>query len=120
MTDTTTTTKAPKSRPVSFSPEELQRVIAEAVAAATAQAKAEFAEALAAKPSATNGKSQASMQNEVAVVKAFKKAGFGNVTPHEDVGPSTAGCPLATAQWRVRNPSRSRTCDYSTARKFAS
>src|SRR5436309_3533634 len=84
MTDTTT--KTPKARPVSFSPEELQRVIAEAVAAATAQAKAEFAEALAAKPSAaSNGKSQASMQNEIAVVKAFKKAGFGNVTPHEDV-----------------------------------
>src|SRR5947207_13258625 len=84
MTDTTT--KIPKARPVSFLPEELQRVIAEAVAAATAQAKAEFAEALAAKPSAaSNGKSQASMQNEIAVVKAFKKAGFGNVTPHEDV-----------------------------------
>jgi hypothetical protein len=81
-----TTTKAPiKSRPVSFSPEELQRVIAEAVAAATAQAKAEFAEALAAKPSAANGKSQTSMHNEIAVVKAFRKAGFGTVVPHEDV-----------------------------------
>ena len=79
-----TTTKAPtKSRPVSFSPEELQRVIAEAVAAATA--KSEFAEALAAEPSAANGKSQASMQKEIAVVKAFKRAGFGNVMPHVDV-----------------------------------
>jgi hypothetical protein len=83
MTDTSTNT--PKARPVSFSPEELQRVIAEAVAAATAQAKAEFAQALAAKPSATiNGKSDQSAKNEAATIRAFKRAGFGSVKPHED------------------------------------
>lgn len=32
-----------------------------------------------------DGKSERSIKNEIAVVKAFKKAGFGNVTPHVDV-----------------------------------
>jgi hypothetical protein len=80
MTDTST----PKARPVSFSPEELQRVIAEAVATATAQAKAEFAQALAAKPSATiNGKSDQSAKNEAATIRAFKKLGI-SATPRVD------------------------------------
>ena len=70
-----------KSNEVTFSPEALQAVIAQAVAAALAQSKA--------KPSASatklDGKSERSIKNEIAVVRAFKKAGFGNVTPHVDV-----------------------------------
>jgi hypothetical protein len=75
--------------PVTFSAEELQRVIAQATAAAvdeaTASLKAEMQAALAAKTPAVSGKGDRSIENEIAVVKAFKKAGFGNVKPHEDV-----------------------------------
>jgi hypothetical protein len=74
---------------VSFTPEALQAVIADAkqqaVEKATASLKAEMQAALAAKPSATNGRSERSLRNEVAVVKAFKKAGFGDLRPHEDI-----------------------------------
>jgi hypothetical protein len=31
------------------------------------------------------GKTDRSIQNEIQTIKAFKKAGFGNVTPHKDV-----------------------------------
>jgi hypothetical protein len=83
------TTEAPKARPVTFSPEELQRVIAQATAAAVAEAtatlKAEMQAALAAKPqAATGGKSQ-SAKNEELCIKAFRKAGFGEVTPNVNV-----------------------------------
>src|ERR1700732_4565115 len=75
--------------PVSFSAEELQRVIAQATAAAVAEAtaslRAEMQAALAAKTPAVSGKGDRSIENEIAVVKAFKKAGFENVKPHEDV-----------------------------------
>jgi hypothetical protein len=75
--------------PVTFSAEELQRVIAQATAAAVAEAtaslRAEMQAALAAKTPAVSGKGDRSIENEIAVVKAFKKAGFGNVKPHEDV-----------------------------------
>jgi hypothetical protein len=85
----TTDTKPVAQPPVTFSPEELQRVIAQAtaqaVAEATASLKAEMQAALAAKTPAANGKSERSIQNEIAVVRAFKKAGFGEVRPHEDV-----------------------------------
>jgi hypothetical protein len=76
----TTNTEAPK---VTFTPEALQAVIAEAVAQAMAKQKAE---AVAVMPAVGNGRSSdRSMQNEIAVVKAFKKAGFGSVRPHDDV-----------------------------------
>lgn len=66
---------------VTFSPEALQAVIAQAVAIALAAQRD-------AKPAANgvvNAKSERSLKNEIAVVKAFKKAGFGNVKPHVDV-----------------------------------
>ncbi len=64
---------------VTLSPEALQAVIAEAVAIAMGQKKADG------KAAAMAGKSERSLQNEIAVVKAFKKAGFGDVRPHIDV-----------------------------------
>jgi hypothetical protein len=74
---------------VSFSPEALQAVIskatAEAVALATAAMKAELQAALAAKPVSLNNKSEKSSKNELAVIRTFKKAGFGVVVPHVDV-----------------------------------
>jgi hypothetical protein len=73
-----------ETRPVTFSLEDpaLQQIIAQAVAVALAKQKAE---AVAVMSAVSNGRSERSMQNEIAVVKAFKKAGFGNVTPHVDV-----------------------------------
>jgi hypothetical protein len=86
MARKTTTTETPTTNAdapkVTFTPEALQAVIAEAVAQAMAKQKAEAV----AVPAIGNGRSSdRSMQNEIAVVKAFKKAGFGNVKPHEDV-----------------------------------
>jgi hypothetical protein len=73
-----------ETRPVTFSLEDpaLQQIIAQAVVVALAKQKAE---AVAIMSAVSNGRSERSMQNEIAVVKAFKKAGFGNVTPHVDV-----------------------------------
>jgi hypothetical protein len=85
------------AREVSFSPEALQAVIAkataEAVAMATAALRKEMQEALGAKPAknakgptlSIAGKTDRSLRNEIDVVKAFKKAGYGNVTPHQNV-----------------------------------
>jgi hypothetical protein len=73
MTDTTKT----RARPATFNLEDVNKIVGEAL-------DRQRAEMQAAKP-VTNGKSQASMANEIAVVRAFKKAGFGNVTPHVDV-----------------------------------
>ena len=92
MTDTTT--KSPKARPATFTPEALQALIAEATAVALAKQRDEFLAAMKeqqqqaakaeAKPAAT-GQSDQSHKNELAAIKAFKKAGFGIVKPHEDV-----------------------------------
>lgn len=62
-----------------FTPKALQEVIAQAVALALAGQKE------SGKAAALAGKSERSLKNEIAVVKAFKKAGFGDVTPHVDV-----------------------------------
>ncbi len=67
------------AKEVTFTPAKLQAVIAEAVAIAMGQKKADG------KAAAQAGKSERSLKNEIAVVKAFKKAGFGDVTPHKDV-----------------------------------
>ena len=85
-TPDTTTTQAETGQPT-FNLEDptLKLIVAQAVATALAEQKAEIQEALAAKSTAMNGRSDRSMLNEIAVVKAFKKAGFGNVKPHEDV-----------------------------------
>ena len=83
------TPKTPELPAVSFTPEALQAVIAkatqEAVERATAAMKAELQAALAAKPPSLNNKTEKSLRNEIAVVKAFKKAGYGDVKPHVDV-----------------------------------
>lgn len=80
-TDTTHPEAQAASLPVTFSLDQLNKTMAEAVTLALAAQRAEMQ---AAKP-ATNGKSEKSLKNEIAVVKAFKKAGFGDVKPHVDV-----------------------------------
>jgi hypothetical protein len=92
---TTTDTTKPEAQaqavnpPVTLTPEALQAVIAEAtkqaVEKATTALKAEMQAALAAKPSTTNDRSERSLRNETAVVRAFRKAGFGDLRPHEDI-----------------------------------
>ena len=79
--------QAVASPPVTFDLNDptLQAMLAQAVAVALAAQKAELMQAMAATKPATNGKSDRSLKNEIAVVKAFKKAGFGDVRPHEDV-----------------------------------
>jgi len=64
---------------VTFTPKALQAVIAEAVKLALADKKADG------KAAAVADKSERSLKNEIDVIKAFKKAGFGDVTPHIDV-----------------------------------
>jgi len=96
-------TRSPKttdaSPEVSFSPQALQalleevtagrKLIADTMAALTEQ-KAEL-DALKTKVAdqpvrlRVAGKSERSVKNEIAVVRAFKAKGFGNVTPHVDV-----------------------------------
>jgi hypothetical protein len=80
-----TTPKTPKARAPTFNLEDVNKIVGEALDRQRAEMQAAMQAMAATKKPATNGKSQASMQNEIAVVKAFKKAGFGNVTPHEDV-----------------------------------
>lgn len=67
------------TKPVTFSLEALNKIVADAVALALANKKADN------KPAMNAAKSERSIKNEIATVKAFKKAGFGNVTPHKDV-----------------------------------
>ena len=68
-------------KPVTFSPEALAAIV-EAVQQALV-AKAGNKPVKAGMP--LDGKSERSIKNEIAVVRAFKKAGFGNVKPHIDV-----------------------------------
>jgi hypothetical protein len=83
--DTTTKLATPKAEvpanpPVTFSLEAVEKIVAEALA--------KQAEAMAAaKPAAAtmNGRSAKSLENEIKTRKAFAKAGFGKVEPHEDV-----------------------------------
>ena len=86
-----------KSRPdsavssaVTFSSEAPQEVIAQAVAMALEANNTKHQElfdaALAGRIIEPKGnKTERSLKNEIAVVKAFKKAGFGDVKPHVDV-----------------------------------
>jgi len=74
MTDTTT--KTPKARSATFTPEALQAVIAQAVAEATAKQQAHFEALMAAKTPTANGKSDVSAKNDWACIKAFKKLGI--------------------------------------------
>jgi hypothetical protein len=70
------------SPPVTFDVNDpaFQAIVAQAVAARLAAIEAE-------KPAkvSMSGKTDQQLKNEIAVVKAFKKAGFGTVTPHENV-----------------------------------
>jgi hypothetical protein len=76
----------------SFSPEALAALLAEVSETRKAMAE-QMAEltalkaAVADKPAKISvaGKSDKQVANEIAVVRAFKKAGFGTVTPHKDV-----------------------------------
>jgi hypothetical protein len=80
--------KPAASPPVTFDLNDptLQAMLAQAVAVALAAQKAELVQAMpAAKPATNGGKSDRSLKNEIAVVKAFKKAGYGVVVPHVDV-----------------------------------
>jgi hypothetical protein len=75
--------------PVTFTPEALQAVIAQAtaqaVAEATASLKAEMQAALAAKSPANNGKPDRSAENEQATVRTFKRLGIKDIQPHINV-----------------------------------
>jgi len=85
MARTTKTPEAAKpvaNPPVTFNREEMDKIVAAAVAEAIEKQKAKMDAVVA---TMGNGKGERSMQNEIAVVKAFKRAGFGNVKPHEDV-----------------------------------
>jgi hypothetical protein len=72
---TTTETKA-AANPPTFNLDDVNKILAEALA--------KQAESMAvAKPS--NGKASKSAENEWAAIKAFQKAGFGKVVPNVDV-----------------------------------
>lgn len=68
-------------RSVTFSPEALQAVIKQAVELALANQKNNPAPV----NTLVNGKTERQLKTEVKTVRAFKKAGFGNVKVHEDV-----------------------------------
>jgi hypothetical protein len=88
------TTNQAEPRQATFNLEDptLQVIIAQAVAARLAVEKAEMLAAQSAKPissgqgpEAANGKSDLSAKNELATIRAFKRAGHGLVVPHVDV-----------------------------------
>jgi uncharacterized protein (DUF4415 family) len=74
-----------KSNEMTFTPAALKQVldaaIAEAVAAALGKAAAQGS---APKNTIVDGRTEASLKIDIAVVKAFKRAGYGDVTPRED------------------------------------
>jgi hypothetical protein len=83
-TDTTKVETQAVNPPVTLTPPALQAVIAEATRQSAL--KAEMQAALVAKPSTIiNGKSERSIKNEIAVVKAFAKAGFKDAKPHVNI-----------------------------------
>jgi hypothetical protein len=77
------------TKTVTFSPEALQAVIAQAVAEALKlQGKAKPSRggnAIPTSASGVNGKTERSIQNEIKCVKAFKRAGFKDAVPHVNV-----------------------------------
>lgn len=84
----TTKAEIPASPPVTFSLEKMQEIVAAAVAKATAETKAAvLAEMKAAKTPTewANGKSEISAKNDLAVLRACKKAGFKDVQPRVNV-----------------------------------
>jgi hypothetical protein len=83
------TPKNPETPATTFSPEALSALLNEVtesrklMAAQMAEIQ-ELKAANAAKPKAVNGQS-VSAKNELATIRAFKKAGYGVVVPHKDV-----------------------------------
>jgi hypothetical protein len=80
---TTAQAEIPASPPVTFTLEKVEEIVREAL---KKQADA-FAVPMMGQQQAktANGKSEQSLKNEIQTVRAFKKAGFGNVKVHEDV-----------------------------------
>ena len=68
---------------ITISPETLAKMINQAVQAALGEAKLDRKDAAIA--AAKDSKSERSIKNEILAARAFKKAGFGEVKPHEDV-----------------------------------
>src|SRR5712664_2783823 len=90
----TTSTETIANPTVTLTQEALQRLLSEAAGEALDRQRTELKaayEAVAAKAQAQNtvaamsGKSERSAANELAVVRAFKKAGYGIVTPRINV-----------------------------------
>jgi hypothetical protein len=79
---TTEAAKPTAAPPVTFDVNDpaFQAIVAQAVAARLAAIEAE-------KPVKISiaGKTEKAVKNEIATVRAFKRAGFGTVKPHEDV-----------------------------------
>jgi hypothetical protein len=74
------------STEMTFTPEALKAVLDQAVAEAVAAALGNAA-ANGSVPRATilDGRTEASLKLDILVVKAFKRAGYGEVTPRQDV-----------------------------------
>src|SRR5258708_7330824 len=71
-----------KTRPATFTLEEMQRLIAEGVAAALAEQAAKMA---AAQPKTTAARTEKQVKTEAAALRAFAKAGYGSVKLHTEV-----------------------------------
>jgi hypothetical protein len=86
-TDTKPTTQPelPANPQPTLTPEALQALLAE-VASQKAEIAKLYAE-LTTKPEkpAANGKSEQSTKNDLAAIRAFKKAGYGVLVPHKDI-----------------------------------
>jgi hypothetical protein len=82
----TTTKPATQAAPaVTFTPEQLQQYIDEALAKQAAAFKLAMADLPKAKPQAANGKSDVSAKNDLACIRVFKKAGFKDIQPRINV-----------------------------------
>lgn len=87
------TTRTPKSPAASITPEALQAMfdsmneLKATVARYQAEAEAATKAMKAEKPAkmALAGKSEQSIKNDLAAVRAFRKAGFGTLVPHKDI-----------------------------------
>jgi hypothetical protein len=86
------TPKTTEAAPVTFSPEALAALLNEVTEGRKLMA-AQMAELAALKAKVDKpaskmsiaGKSERSIKNEIAVIRAFKAKGFGSVVPHQDV-----------------------------------
>ncbi len=72
-----------KTNEMTFTPEALKAVLDQAVAEAVAAALGNAAKVPANK--LVDGRTEASLKIDILVCKAFKRAGYGDVTPRQDV-----------------------------------